>query len=155
MTMTSIEHRLRTALLLIAGWICLGTPIELLLSKHVKSPEQFIPFVLCALGLIAIVAALLRPRRPILIGLRATMGLLLIGSAIGIVQHLNANADFVFEMHPNAALNTIWLQIAQGAAPLLAPGILALAAILAILATYAHPALQSETAPAHVTIRSS
>lgn len=144
--MTAIEQRLRTALLLIAGWICMGTPVELLLSKHTKSSPQIIPFVLCGLGLAAVIAALLRPQRSVLLTLRATMSLLFIGSLIGVYQHLNANADFVFEMHPNAAISTVWLSILQGAAPLLAPGILALAAILAVLATYAHPALQQKTA---------
>jgi hypothetical protein len=45
------------------------------------------------------------------------------------------------EMRPSAVWSDVWFEALRGAAPLLAPGILALAAIIAIAATYEHPAL--------------
>lgn len=89
------------------------------------------------LGLIAGLAALLRPRRGTLLALR----LVIAGAALGCYERIENNLELVREIRPSAALSQIWLQVLRGASPLLAPGILALAATLAIAATYYHPAL--------------
>lgn len=120
MQATTIEQRFRTFLLGLAGWICAGTIAEL-----------------WGLGLIAGLAALLCPRRGTLLALR----LLIAGAALGCYQRIENNLELVREIRPSAALSQIWLQVLRGASPLLAPGILALAATLAIAATYYHPAL--------------
>ena len=138
---TTVEQRLRTFLLGLAGWMCIGTIVELFLAKHTEDPIQFLPFLLCGMGLIAVVAALWRPQRGILIALRGVMGLLMLGSLFGMYEHLASNFAFELEMRPSAVWSDVWFQALRGAAPLLAPGILALAAIIAIAATYAHPAL--------------
>jgi hypothetical protein len=152
MDTATVEQRLRTFLLALAGWMCVGTIVELFLAKHTKDPVQFVPFVLCGVGLIAVVAAQRRPRRATLLALRGVMGLLMFGSLFGMYEHLANNFAFELEMRPSAVWSDVWLAALRGAAPLLAPGILALAAIIAIAATYAHPALsrQRDTAlPAH------
>ena len=41
--------------------MCIGTIAELFLAKHYEDPLQFVPFVLCGVGLIAVAAALRRP----------------------------------------------------------------------------------------------
>jgi hypothetical protein len=138
---TTVEQRLRTFLLRLAGWMCAGTAVELFLAKHTKDPVQFVPFVLCGLGLIAVVAALRRPQRRTLLALRGVMGLLMAGSLLGMYEHLANNFAFELEMRPSAVWSDVWFQALRGAAPLLAPGILALAAVIAIAATYEHPAL--------------
>ena len=138
---TTVEQRLRTFLLVLAGWMCVGTVVELFLAKHTEDPLQFAPFVLCGLGLIAVMAALRRPRRATLMALRGVMSLLMIGSLFGMYEHLANNFAFELEMRPSAVWSDVWFQALRGAAPLLAPGILALAAIIAIAATYEHPAL--------------
>ena len=143
MQATTIEQRFRTFLLGLAGWICAGTIAELWLQKHTETPAQLIPFGLCGLGLIAVLAALLRPRRGTLLALRLVMGLLIAGAALGCYEHIENNLELVREIRPSAALSQIWLQVLRGASPLLAPGILALAATLAIAATYYHPALRA------------
>jgi hypothetical protein len=140
--MTTIEQRLRTFLLMLAGCMCVGTAVELFLAKHTEDLVQFVPFVLCGVGLIAVVAALLRPRRAMLMALRWVMGLLMLGSLFGMYEHLANNFAFELEMRPNAVWSDVWFEALRGAAPLLAPGILALAAIIAIAATYKHPALR-------------
>lgn len=139
----TILTRLRLFLLGLAGFMCAGTIVELLLGGHTESPTQLIPFALCALGLVAVGWALARPGRASLLGLRAVMGLLLAGSLFGVYEHLEHNLGFELEIRPGATIADVWLAALQGASPLLAPGILALAAIIAIAATYYHPALVS------------
>lgn len=141
MPTTTVEQRLRTFLLWLAGSMCIGTTVELFLTKHYEDPLQLIPFVLCGVGLIAVVAALRRPQRARLLALRGVMSLLLLGSLLGIYEHLVNNFAFELDMRPSAVWSDVWFQALRGAAPLLAPGILAVAAVVAIAATYAHPAL--------------
>jgi hypothetical protein len=152
MRTTTVEQRLRTFLLVLAGWMCIGTVVELALAEHTETLVQLAPFVLCGVGLIAVVAALLRPRRATLLALRGVMGLLMLGSLFGMYEHVENNLAFELEMRPSAAVSDVWFEALKGAAPLLAPGILALAAIIAIAATYEHPALRSRhdiVLPAH------
>jgi hypothetical protein len=144
MDTTTIEQRLRTFLLALAGFMCLGTVAELALAEHTKTLVQLTPFVLCGVGLVTVIVALLRPRRGTLIALRVVMGLLMAGSLFGIYEHLANNLAFELDIRPGAAINSVWFAALKGAAPLLAPGILALAAVLAIAATYYHPALSNQ-----------
>jgi hypothetical protein len=121
--------------------MCIGTIIELFLAKHYEDPLQFVPFVLCGVGLIAVAAVLHRQLRSRLLVLRGVMGVLLLGSLLGVYEHLVNNFAFELDMRPSAIWSDVWFQALRGAAPLLAPGILAVAAVVAIAATYAHPAL--------------
>jgi hypothetical protein len=141
MQMTTVEQRLRRFLLGLSAWMCIGTIVELFLAKHYDYPVQLVPFVLCGVGLVVVAAALWRPRRGTLLALRGVMGLLMLGSLVGVYEHLANNFAFELEMRPSAIWSDVWLQALRGAAPLLAPGILAVAALIAIAATYAHPAL--------------
>ena len=65
----------------------------------------------------------------------------LVGSLFGIYEHLEHNIEFALEIRPNAAVADVFWGALAGANPLLAPGILAFMAILALAATYYHPAL--------------
>jgi len=141
MPTTTVEKRLRTFLLWLAGSMCIGTTVELFLAKHYEDPLQLLPFVLCGVGLIAVAAVLRRQQRARLLALRGVMSLLLLVSLLGIYEHLVNNFAFELEMRPSAVWSDVWFQALRGAAPLLAPGILAVAAVVAIAATYAHPAL--------------
>lgn len=145
---TTIVQRLRQFLFGLAGFMCAGTIVELLLAKHFDEPMQIVPFVLCAAGLVIVLLAWKRPSRAILQALRAIMALLTIGSLIGVYEHIAGNLEVVREVQPNAATSTVLLKTLTGAAPLLAPGILALVALLAIAATYYHPVLTSNTGTA-------
>lgn len=141
-----IVRRLRTFLLGLAGFVCSGAIVELALSEHTKSAIQLLPFALCAAGLVAIAAVLLRPRRATLIGLRVVMGLLLAGSCLGVFEHFESNMAFELDIRSGAATSAVWLAALKGAAPLLAPGMLAVAALIALAATYYHPALSGRAA---------
>ena len=141
MTAKIVEERLRLFLLGLSGVMCLGTLVELWLAEHTKQPIQFLPFILCGLGLAAVIAVLLRPSRSSIWTLRLVMGIAAFGSLIGVYEHIASNLEVVREVNPNLAwVDALWTAT-HGAAPLLAPGILALAALVAVAATYYHPAL--------------
>ena len=136
-----IEGRLRWFLLVLAGLMCLGTIIELWLTEHTEEPIQFLPFILCGAGFVTIVAVGFRPQRWTIIALRLVMGAVVLGSLFGTFEHVKSNVAFELEIRPNAALGNVFGDALHGATPLMAPGILALMAIIAIASTYYHPAL--------------
>lgn len=136
-----IVARMRTWLLGLTVVSCLGTIVELALSGHYEEPTQWIPFALCSLGAVTAGAAYLRPRRTTLWALRGAMGLLAIGAGLGVWLHLIGNYEFEAEIRPTAEMGEILWNAIQGGSPLLAPGLLLVTATLALIATYAHPAL--------------
>lgn len=133
--------RLRRFLLITSALLFVGTLVELWLTNHMESAVQLIPFALCGLGLVSVVAVLLRPQRAAMLALRACMVLVAAGSLFGIYEHIEGNLGFQRELYPKAAMSKVVLGALGGASPLLAPGILALAATLALASTYYHPAL--------------
>jgi ABC-type transport system involved in multi-copper enzyme maturation permease subunit len=135
-----ILSRLRGFLLVFAGIILAGALVELIFSGHYEEPLQLIPFVLCGLGLLAISLALLSTRRKSVRFLRISMGLVLLGSIIGTFIHITNNALFEMEIHPGLNLFQKVAAGLGGANPLLAPGILGIAAVLALAAVYGQPA---------------
>lgn len=139
--------RLRRFLLALAGLMFAGTVVELAFREHTEEPVQFIPFFLCGLGIAAAAAALLRPERWTLLALRASAILVGLGSLVGMYYHIAGNIAFQLETRPGTAGFELAQAALGGAAPLLAPGILALAGVLAFTATYAHPALQGAARP--------
>lgn len=143
----TIESRIRRSLLLLAAFIFLGTVVELVLEEHTKDTIQYLPFVLCVAGFITVLAVLRRPVRASLLALRITMVLTAAGGLLGTVLHLYNNFAFEQEIRPNAAAGDLLMATLKGANPLLAPGILAFAAIIALIATYYHPALGRREIP--------
>ena len=137
-----ILHRLRRFLLTLSGLLFGGTVIELVLTNHMEGLVQLIPFGLCGLGLLAVVFVLLRPHRQSLLAMRGCMGVVALGSLYGVYEHITNNIAFQLEIHPNATVRDVFMDALGGASPLLAPGILTLAAILAVAATYYHPTLE-------------
>ena len=73
------------------------------------------------------------------------MSLVALGSLFGLYEHITNNVEFYLEIHPQATILETVAAALGGANPLVAPGILALAAIMAVSATYAHPALNKAT----------
>lgn len=137
----TLLRRLRLFLLALAGLVFLVTPVELWLTEHFGTPIQFIPFVLSALGLVVVLLVLLASRRATLIGLRGVAVVIILGSLLGVYEHLIHNLAFELEIRPNAVPTDVLLDALKGASPMLAPGILAFGALLALAATYYHPAL--------------
>ena len=143
MNSNDVLRRLRLFLLVLAGLVFVGAVVELVLSEHTESLVQWIPFFLCGLGIATILAALIRPQRLTLIALRSVMVLVILGSVVGVYEHLVNNIGLELEVRPNATVGGVFVEALKGASPLLAPGMLAVAAIIAIAATYYHPDLLS------------
>ncbi|HEX8129561.1 MAG TPA: hypothetical protein VF527_10705 [Pyrinomonadaceae bacterium] len=141
MSPADVLSRLRRFLLAFSIALLAGALLELWLIGHTEDPVQFVPFVLCGLGMLAVVAALARPRRATLMVLRVCMALVVLGSLVGIYLHVESNLALQREISPNATAGATLFGALGGANPLLAPGILAVAAMLALAATYHHTAL--------------
>ncbi len=137
------ETRIRTFMLLLSVLALVTTLIELWLQDHTQTAAQWIPWILCTIGLAALAPALVRPGRSTLLFLRGAMLLVALGGLVGIGFHFNENLAFQQDIHPNASFGAIIIDTLKGAAPLLAPGTLVFAALLALGAAYAHPALRA------------
>lgn len=128
------ESRLRTAVWAIAALVCVGTPIELLLTGHWEPGPQLIPFALSIAGLVAIGFAALRPSVATFRAARWTMGLLCAGGLFGMWEHLEHNWTFAAEIDPEAGVSSLVLEAVAGANPLLAPGIFVVIGLLGFAA---------------------
>ena len=137
--------RLRRFLLVLSILLFGGTVVELSLVKHWGDVVQLIPFALCGLGSLAALFALLRPRRATLLGLRVCMAVVMCGSLFGIYEHFSNNIAFQREIKPSATMSEVLVSAVAGGNPLLAPGTLAVAALLALAASYNDPALENQS----------
>ena len=136
------EVQLRRFLLAVSAFVFVATVAELWLVEHAESFVQIVPFILCAIGIFGILLAAARPSRNVLLATRVLMGIVAAGSLYGWYEHISHNLAFELEIRPNATAESVFWEALSGASPLLAPGILALGALLAIAATYRHPALR-------------
>ena len=134
------ERRLRAMQLAIAAVGFAGVIAELVLHEHWAEPWQVAPFFLCGAGLAAIAGFAASPGRVTARLLQAVMLLAAAGAVIGTVQHLQGNFGFEREIFPDAPIAELVGGALKGVAPLLAPGGIALGALVAAAATYRHPA---------------
>ncbi len=139
---------LRHVALALALLAALLTPVELVFAKHYAQPTMLIPFALVLLSVVGILGVLLNPSRQTLRLFRWVMGLLFIGSAIGVFFHLRGNLAVARDIDPTlSGLKLLW-EVLTGAAPALAPGLLAQVGLLGLAYTYQHPGLdQRKTRP--------
>ncbi|HZH29691.1 MAG TPA: hypothetical protein VEY11_02795 [Pyrinomonadaceae bacterium] len=144
MSSADVLSRLRRFLLVFSVFLLGGSLLELWLIGHMEDPVQLIPLGLCGLGILSALAALLRPRRATLLALRVCMALVVLGTLVGIYLHVEGNLALQREISPNATASATLLGALGGGNPLLAPGILAVAAVLALAATYRHAVLGHE-----------
>lgn len=142
---------LRHAALALAALAALMTPLELVLTKHYTQTAMLVPFALVGLVLLAIAAVLLRPSPPTLRLFQAVMGLLFIGSALGVFFHLRGNLEVALDIDPTLSGLGLFWRVLGGAAPALAPGLLAQVGLLGLLFTFRHPALGGVSTPTPAT----
>lgn len=137
----TVEQRLRLFLLGLAAFLCLGTIVELTFQQHYQEPLQLVPLIFCAIGFVVIAAVLVSPSHTTITVMRVIMGLGTIASLVGVYEHLEQNMGFVMDIKPNTPLFDALIESLKGAAPLLAPGLLAIIGMIALAGTYYHPAL--------------
>lgn len=131
-----ILRQLRRFMFCLAAIIFAITPVELWFSNHVQSPTQLIPFVLCLLGVLGVLLVVWQPYAKQILIVRASMILTIVASAYGTFEHVENNIEFAREINPAIAGVDLLTKALGGANPLLAPGILAIAAIIVLLALH-------------------
>ena len=136
-----LEQRLRFFYLGLAAFMCLGTIAELLLLDHTDGAVQLIPFFLSGLGFVTVLAVIFKPTKPVVWSMRLVMAVTILGSLFGMWEHLEGNFEFAREIHSGLSGTQLLWQAMAGANPLLAPGMLAIGALIAIAASY-YPAAQ-------------
>src|SRR4051794_5002931 len=136
------ESRLRLWLMLLAAAVFPGTIVELILERHYDKLMQFVPFVLCVAAFFTLALVIVKATPLTIWAMRLVMLTMFPVTLLGMWQHLDGNMDFQRDIRPNAGTWELLSNAIHGAAPLLAPGILALAAGVALIATYRHPAMQ-------------
>lgn len=141
MPSNSVEQRLRRFLLAVTAAIFFGSVIELILIGHTEETLQWIPFGMAIVGLSAVTGVWFIPNRKTLLYLRVIMVLAILVSVAGMFLHFRGNWAFTREIHPSYTIyESIWPAL-TGASPLVAPGILLLAGVLGLGATWKHPNL--------------
>jgi len=136
MSTAEVLRRLRLFLLVLSSLLFMGTLVELWLVNHTEDAIQWLAFILAGLGLLATLSVLFRRGRKIVLVLRGCMLVVVLGSLFGIYEHVSNNIAFEREIHPNATFSQLAWKGLGGANPLLAPGTLAVAGLLALAATY-------------------
>ena len=140
---SSTEQQLRSFLLGVAAFFFIGSILELYLLEHYMELRQWIPILLSAAGFVMCTWAWRSPGRSLLISLRGLMALVAVASLYVIYLHFMGNFQFTKEINPSfTTLEALWPAI-KGSNPLLAPGMLLAAALLAAGGTYRHPSLDS------------
>ncbi len=134
-----ILKRLRIFLLGFSIFIFAGATAEHIALRHYREDLQWVPLVLCPLGILLIALFLAKPGKGILKALQIGMWIITAGGLIGILVHVSGNMESIFEGGRSASLLNIFYAIAGGRNPLLAPGTLIIAALLSLAAIYHHP----------------
>ncbi|WP_138431081.1 hypothetical protein [Fodinibius saliphilus] len=134
-------QRLRQFLLLIVAAIFIGTAFELILLGHTEESKQWTPFLASFVGLVIVGWVWKSASENSLKTLRWVMGGICLVSFLGMYYHFSGNFMFTLEINPSMTwTEAIWPAM-TGSYPFLAPGILFIAGILGIAATYQHPKL--------------
>lgn len=138
----AILERLRRFLLGVVAFIFIGSVFELILIGHYEQTLQWVPFITSVIGLSIIAVSWFKPNGITIKILRWIMVGVSVVSIWGMYLHFYGNLEFTREINPSFSLmESIWPAM-KGSYPLLAPGILFLAGILGLAATYKHPAIE-------------
>jgi len=123
-----------------------GLEVELALLRHADSLTQWIPHVALMIGIISTAAVYFRPGPPMIRTFQVAMLIFLVAGLLGLYLHFRGNVEFALERDPSLrGARLIWKAL-RGATPALAPGSLAQLALLGLLYTYQHPALEGGNA---------
>jgi fatty acid desaturase len=147
MSPIEVLRRLRRFLLLLTVLLFGGALIELWLVGHTEDRIQWLAFGFAILGALAALLVLFRESRATLLILRVCMVVVLLGSLFGVYEHVTGNISFQREIRPNSSTARLISSGLSGGNPLLAPGVLAVAAILGLGATYRQDSTSEEKEP--------
>jgi hypothetical protein len=108
----------------------LGTAAELLLLGHFEDIQQFIPLVLIAIGVVAVVWFAKWPSPASLTVFRTTLVLFAVSGLLGIYFHYSGNVEFEREREEALGGLRLFWEAMTGATPALAPGSMVLLAAI-------------------------
>jgi hypothetical protein len=131
-----VLRRLRRFLLLLTISLFAGALVELWLVGHTEDVIQLVPFVLSVVGIVVSLLVYFRPSSGTIQVMRIWMAVVALGTLLGVYFHIEGNVLFQREVDPNTTTSQLVWEGLGGGNPLLAPGILAIAALLAVAATY-------------------
>jgi hypothetical protein len=140
-----VLNRLRVFLLVFSIFIFAGAVVELLALRHYHEELQWVPLFLCPLGILLAALFLVKPAKGTLKALIVGMWLIAAGGLIGTGIHVSGNLEFIFEGGRSVNLQNLFYAVAGGRNPLLAPGVLIIAAALSLAAVYHHPLTEPAT----------
>ncbi|WP_245641956.1 hypothetical protein [Nonomuraea candida] len=133
---------LRLGILALVGIGIVGAGLELAFERHWNSPVQLIPWLALGLLAVALVLLLLGDSGRLLTSVRVIAVIVLLASAYGVFVHVSVNRG-MGAMAPDwdslSPLTQWWYALTKsvGAAPPLAPGMLAQSSLLLLLASVA------------------
>src|ERR1044072_3641188 len=131
-----VLRRLRRFLIVLALFLFGGALVELWLVGHTEDVIQWLAFALAGAGALSVTLTLFHFSRATVRLLRVCMLVIVLGSLFGMYEHVSGNIALAREVQPNSTTAQLFWRGLQGGNPLLAPGVLAVAAVLALSATY-------------------
>ena len=137
--MSDAARRILLAILVVG---IAGVSLELWLMAHTEDIYQLIPLLLAAIGVLAMVAVVLRPMPGTVRLFQAVMLLFLLSGIAGMYLHFEVNMEFQREMDP--ALTGVALYrkaILAKTPPALAPGAMIQLGLIGLAYTFRHPAV--------------
>jgi hypothetical protein len=122
----------------------LGSGSELLLMGHTEEFWQYIPLILMAASLAAVIWNGVRRGT---VGIRAFQGIMILfvlSGPAGLILHYRSNAEFEQEMYPSLDGFELFFKAIVGTTPpTLAPGTMILLGLIGLAFTYKHPVLSA------------
>lgn len=140
---STIEHQFRSFLVWVSIFIFAGTLLELFLLEHYEENIQYLPFILSIIGILVLITAWFKQTKATILTMRWFMVIVGLGSLVGIYFHLYHDMAVIQYKNPAISSGTAFWQAVLDGLPLIAPGVLFLAGILGIAATYKHPKLKT------------
>lgn len=121
------------AILSILALAMVGTLAELLLLEHYDGWRQWMPLSVLAATSLVLAWQAMAPSAGSARVLRILMWLLIVGGIAGMVLHVQGNLEFEAELNPGMTGWPLWIEVARGATPALAPGSLVPFGLLGLL----------------------
>jgi uncharacterized membrane protein len=131
-----VLKNLRTFLFGFSIFIFVGSLVELFFLNHTREELQWTPFFLSGLGIILAALMLIKPSAGMLKVMRVGMWIILVGGIFGMSVHVVNNFEL---LQGTPSFMEILHAGFGGKNPLLAPGVLSMAAAMALAGGYQYP----------------
>jgi len=130
-------ERMRALLFVVLMLATAGTLGELLLTSHTEDAWQKLPIGLLLGGLVLAPIVAVRPARPLVLAMRALMGLFIAAGALGTWFHYQSNAEFAAELTPGLSGFALFADaITRPTPPPLAPGTMIMLGLIGLICCY-------------------